>query len=243
MKNIIKSDLYFHKLNIRIYIVAVLIMIALFISSGFDKADDAMIIPLHEIVMFSVMQLSFISIITLTIVTSYFQGKMFENRFLIYQISNYGKKQTIFSKIIVQCIANLIILALTLITCVTLLCSVLHPVEFAFDINALIVVSAFLVLIVRFTIRLVIINFYARNGVLAGIIGWLWIVAELLPWMFGNQFGNERLLLFSKLFLAGQMNYLSTSEDVLHFFPFVIVMSIIETSAECFLVFKKKEVF
>ena len=51
MKNIIKSDLYFHKLNIRIYIVAVLIMIALFISSGFDKADDAMIIPLHEIVM------------------------------------------------------------------------------------------------------------------------------------------------------------------------------------------------
>ena len=202
-------------------------MIALFISSGFDKADDAMIIPLHEIVMISVMQLSFISIITLTIVTSYFQGKMFENRFLIYQISNYGKKQTIFSKIIVQCIANLIILALTLITCVTLLCSVLHPGKFAFDINTLIVVSAFLVLIVRFTIRLVIINFYA----------------ELLPWMFGNQFGNERLLLFSKLFLAGQMNCLSTSEDVLHFIPFVIVMSIIETGAECFLVFKKKEVF
>ena len=69
------------------------------------------------------------------------------------------------------------------------------------------------------------------------------IVAELLPWMSGNQFGNERLLLFSKLFLAGQMNYLSTSEDVLHFFPFVIVMSIIENSAECFLVIKKKEVF
>ena len=39
------------------------------------------------------------------------------------------------------------------------------------------------------------------------------------------------------------LQFYGYSEDVLHFFPFVIVMSIIETSAECFLVFKKKEVF
>lgn len=243
MKNIIKSDLYFHKSNIKIYVVAILIMIVLFISSGFDQTDDALIMPLHEIVLLSVVQLSFISIITMTIVTGYFQGKMFENRFLIYQISNYGKRDTIFSKIIVQSVVNLITLILTLFICIIMLCAVLPHVEFVLGINSFIVVAGFLILIVRFTIRLVIINFYARNGVLAGIIGWLWVVAEMLPWMLGTQFDSERLLSFSKLFLIGQMNHLFTSENVLLFIPYIVVMSIIESGAECFLVLTKKEVF
>jgi hypothetical protein len=173
-------------------------------------------------------------------ITCYYQGKLFENRFLMYQIISHGRKKPVFSKYIVQTFFNIVFLTGLMLCSLTILCNV-YQIRIQVDINVLGFYLLFILLIMRYTVRLITMVYFFKNGIIAGIATWLIVVAEWVPLLIGQEYTIIKLVNISRLFLPGQINSLTMGQSFAEVLPYIIITTFIELGVEMICICNKKE--
>lgn len=241
MRNIIKSDFYYHCVNIKIYIYAMLFMFVYIIGTSIGNMEWASNQTLYSIIRVMIKQQYMMIMIILLGITCYYQGKMFGNRFLIYQVVSYGKRKTLLSKYIVQITNNVAFVTGLVLCSLVILCNV-YQVRNGINIGVVLFYLLFILLIIRYTVRLLTMNYLVRSGIKAAIFTWMIVVAEWMPCLIGQEYNIVGLLDISIWFLPGQINSLTISQSLVEILPYIFITTIIELGLEIICIRCRKDV-
>ena len=240
MKENIKSDFYYKWINKKIYIYAMLFMVIYILATSIGNMEWKSSQTLYSVFTLMVNQQYLMIMIVLLGMTCYYQGKMFENRLLMYQIVSHGKTETVLSKYIVQSFFNIVFFSSSLFLAMIFLCNV-YKVQLQMDIKILVLYLFLVMLIIRYTVRLVSMVYFTKNGIVGGLITWFVVVAELMPLLIGREYSVSELVDFAKYFLPGQIFSLTMGENLVGTVFIILITTSIEMSVEIFWVIKKNK--
>lgn len=230
MKNIIKADLYSQWKQKKIYVYALVYLVAYIIITSIGNLQWQTEIKVLDLFCGMLKQQYIMIVIGLLLVTCYQNGRIFSNKFVHIQVlGSKSRTKVLFSKYIVQSIVNLF-----LATCVMGLA--LWTLMFVYQTDR----SGFsevvkryaivLLLVVKYTIALVSVVFLVKNGVIAALLNWMIFIAEIFPFLLGNEYGNETLLKVGELFFLGQIQALTTEAITTELLVKILVTTCIEVS-------------
>lgn len=211
MGKLVKADLYGQWRQMKVYIYTLLFLFIYVIFSTIGNIEWSTAIKVGDLTNLILKQQSIIVFIAMIGVTSYYIGRLFSNKFIHMQVVSCKKREkVIFAKYFVQGIANMIIFTVVLIVALTALTFV-YEIDYSAGSEVFLQWSLIMVLTIRYTISIVSIVFIIKNGAFAALANWLITVAEMFPMMVGIEYGNDRLVEFSRLFTVGQINMIATN--------------------------------
>ena len=86
-----------------------------------------------------------------------------------------------------------------------------------------------LILIIRFTIRMVSIVFIVKNGLLAAMVNWFIMIAETLPQMMGGKVTDNKVIEYIlQLFTMGQVNIIAGNAVDMDMVVKILLASVVE---------------
>lgn len=236
MKRLLKSDFYYHIKNIKIYIYVLIFLSIYIIGASTGNIEWSSSIEFGQLFEIMLKQQYLMILIALLGSTCFYQGKVFDNKFIMYQIISQGRLKTILSKYIVQIIFNVLLSALVIAFALTGL-SFIYDVRLSIGTEILKMFILFSLLIMRYSIFLVSIVLLVKKGIVGALTAWMIIICEALPLIVGTEYGINNLLFISNFFVPGQLNMLSQIDSIE---PAIILLTtVIELSMEIFITLRK----
>lgn len=212
MMEIVKSDLYYQWKNKKVMICAWIVCILYIFEATMGNLQWELEISLFELTCLMIRQQYMVIVLLLLGVSCYYVGRLFTNKFVNLQVVAADRNKTLWSKYFVQAFINIILT--TLLFFIALLGLVLvYKVNSISPGGVFILYIGIIVLMIRYTVQLVSVVFWVRNGVLAAILNWMLFVAELFPLLIGTELGIPGLVEISNLFVSGQLLLLVSGEQ------------------------------
>ena len=211
MKNLVKADFYYQMNNKKVYIYAALFLLVYATGISIGNIEWASSQTLYSVFKLMINQEYLMMIIIVIGISCYYQGMLFKNRFIMYQNICYGCHKTIISKVVVQTLANCAFISVVLLCSLAMMC-IVYDVQMQQQVGFVVSYFLLILLMARFTVRIIVVLYSVKNGVIAAIIIWMINVAEMMPLLIGNEYKIEILLDSSKFFLPGQIYNLAFEE-------------------------------
>lgn len=238
MHSLINSDFYYHWRNKKVYIYALIILLMYILGMTVGNIEWSSSQALINVYCLMINQQNMMIIIALLCVSCYYQGKYFDNRLIMYQVLSHGRRKTILSKYFIQCSFNIIFF--TVISCLALFfLSFVYEYQLTLDFRIVIIYIMLIIIIIRYSVRIVSIVLRVKNGVLGAVVGWMMTVVEMLPLLTGIEYDSYKLIGLSRFFVPGQIHLLTQMNELKRTVPVVIVTSSIEVSIEIISTLKK----
>lgn len=232
MKNIIKSDLYYYRKNIKYFLVAGVIFI-LYFGSGeigvntysYNGENDSVYQMLRVMFKQNYLYIAFIN----NILVSVMQGKIQANRFYMYQMMNARTEEVLFSKYAIQFLYNFVFCVAAYGMAAGILSFVTHQnlyLAFLRNPYCLLVIATQIILLFNFTIQTVSIVLWVKNGIWGTIVNWLIIATTMLPVTLWGMYGEWPVLLHISEWLLQGQTYLVVMQDMAYG---IMIKSVITT--------------
>lgn len=251
MKNIIKSDLYYYRKNIKYFLAAGVILVLYFgmgeigVNTYDYKGENDSVYQMLQLIF---KQNFFYTVVANIILVSVMQGKIQANRFYMYQMMNARTEEVLFSKYVIQFLYNFILCAAAYGMAAGILSFVTHQnlyLAFLKTPYCLMVIATEIILLFNFTIQTVSIVLWVKNGIWGAILNWLIITTAMMPVLLYSIYGEWPVLLrISEWLLPGQTQLVVMQDMAYGIMVKSVITTVVKTILFWFLtvsVVKRKE--
>ena len=229
MINLIKSDCYRQLKQGKIYLYAIGIL-SIFtvglILNGIEPGTDIKATDLYAILL---SQQNLFLLLGLMGLIAFTLGQLFSNKYIHMQvIASEDRYKVMFSKYIVQSIFSVSVATVEILLVMGLL-SIFCHVDYSSMSQMFLKWGLILILIIRFTIRMVSIVFIVKNGLLAAMVNWFIMIAETLPQMMGGKDADNKVIEYIlQLFTMGQVNIIAGNAVDMDMVVKILLASVVE---------------